>query len=119
MHVTWFMVCRLSMKVLAAALVAGTVVFSSGAARSQDVDLKSLLQRIERLEKQNEELRARLNTLPAAAAPENVNTVDPQTVETIINRYMQKQADAKAAAEGKRRQRAAARNPSSRRSAAT
>jgi phosphate-selective porin OprO/OprP len=98
---------RWSMRLFAVAVAAGAFALAGGPAQSQEgdlkprvdlnsqADLKSLLERLERLEKQNEELRARLTSLPAAA-PENVNAVDPHTVETIINRYMQKQADAKA-----------------------
>jgi phosphate-selective porin OprO/OprP len=88
----WRKMILLSLGGLSAAALAGE-------AYSQDIDAKSLLERIERLERQNQELQNKLATFPVATEP---TAVDARTVENIIDNYMKGQAEAKKKEEAKK-----------------
>jgi phosphate-selective porin OprO/OprP len=84
-----------------ASVLAGPAVRQGWA---QEIDAKDLLERINRLEKQNQELQRKVQELAAPAAPvsENASGVDARTVENIIDNYMKTQAKDKEKAEAKK-----------------
>ncbi|MCI0640843.1 MAG: OprO/OprP family phosphate-selective porin [Gemmataceae bacterium] len=75
-------------KLLTTAVAGCAVALGGEFASAQDSDLKALQERLDRLEKQNEELRKQLNQNPVSTEA----GIDARAIEGIVSNYLQSQA---------------------------
>ncbi len=84
---------RRSWRKLAALAAAGVLAGAAAdIAYGQSPEPGNLLERLERLEKQNRELQQKLNSISSPVATESPSAIDAKAVENIVSEYLKAQA---------------------------
>jgi phosphate-selective porin OprO and OprP len=70
-------------------------LIGASSAGAQEADANALLQRLEKLERRNEELRRALESRQSGVSTQAAGEVDAKSVEAIVGAYLKKQDEAK------------------------